>query len=72
MHPLSCLNRPHSSWKYASQFFLINIPENLLRALKQLVFLGHLNLFEFFFHDKKQVEVIGSSQANRMGVAFDA
>jgi hypothetical protein len=35
---------------------LINTPQNLLQALKKLVFVSHLNPFEFFFHCGKQVE----------------
>jgi hypothetical protein len=47
------LNSPHPSLKYAIQFFLIYIPQNLLQALKKLVLVSHLNRFELFFHCKK-------------------
>jgi hypothetical protein len=51
------LNPPHLSLKYAIQFFLIDTPQNFLQGLKKLVFVSHLNPFEFFFHCRKQVEV---------------
>jgi hypothetical protein len=51
------LNSRHSSVKYAIQFFLSDIPQNLLHALKKLVLVSYLNPFEFFFHCRKQVEV---------------
>jgi hypothetical protein len=53
------LNPPHPSLNHAIQFVLIDIPQNLLQGLKKLVLVSHLNLFEFFFHWKKQVEVTG-------------
>jgi hypothetical protein len=39
---------------------LINIPQNLWQGFKELVFISHLNPFEFFFHCMKQVEVTGA------------
>jgi hypothetical protein len=45
--------------KYAIPFCLINTPQNLLQALKKLIFVGHLNPFEFFLHWSKQMEVTG-------------
>jgi hypothetical protein len=43
------LNLPHPSLKYDIQFFLIDIPHNLLQGLKKLVLVSHLNPFEFSF-----------------------
>jgi hypothetical protein len=54
------LNSLHSSLKYAIQFLLIQILQNLLQSLKKLAIVSHLNPFEFFFDCKKQVEVTGS------------
>jgi hypothetical protein len=51
------LNSPHPSLKYAIQFFLIDITQNLLHALKKLVLVSYLNQFEFFFHCRKQGEI---------------
>jgi hypothetical protein len=53
------LNPLHPSLKYAIHFFVIDILQNLLLALKKLVLVTHLNPFEFFFHCKKQAKVIG-------------
>jgi hypothetical protein len=49
----------HLSLKYAIQFLLVDTPHNLLQGLKKLIFVSHLNPFEFFFHSRKQVEVTG-------------
>jgi hypothetical protein len=54
------LDLPHRSVKYAIQFLLIQIPQNLLQALKKLILVSQLNLFEFFFDCRKQVEVTTS------------
>jgi hypothetical protein len=43
--------------RYAIQFLLIQIPQNLLKPLKKLVLVSQLNPFEFFFDRRKQVEV---------------
>jgi hypothetical protein len=49
------LNKLHPSLKYAIQFFVTNALKTSCRDLK-LIFVSHLNPFEFFFHCKKQVE----------------
>jgi hypothetical protein len=66
------LNPPHPSLKYAIQLFLINIAQNLLQALKKLIIVSHLNPFKFLFYCRKQVEVIGTNQTNRVGVPCSA
>jgi hypothetical protein len=53
------LNPPHPSLKYAIQFLLVDTPHNLLQGLKKLIFVSHLNPFEYSFHSRKQVEVTG-------------
>jgi hypothetical protein len=50
------LNSAHPSLKYGLQFFKIDIPQNLLQALKELVLVSQLNPFEFFLDCKKQIE----------------
>jgi hypothetical protein len=40
-------NGAHLTLKYGIQFFKINIPQNLLQALKKLVLVSQLNPFEF-------------------------
>jgi hypothetical protein len=67
----SSLNPLHPSLKYVIQFFLINTFQNLLQALKKLVFVNHLNPFEFFYC-MKQVEVTGVKLSDGMGVACGA
>jgi hypothetical protein len=47
------LNPPHSSLKYAIEFFLIDTPQHLLQGPKKLILVSHLNPFEFFFHRRK-------------------
>jgi hypothetical protein len=42
------------------QFTVIDVPYNLLQALKKLILLTYLNHFEFFFHCRKQIEVARS------------
>jgi hypothetical protein len=54
------LNPPHPRPEYVIQFALVDSPQNLVEELKKLVLVGHLNLFEFFFHYGKQVEVTGA------------
>jgi hypothetical protein len=66
------LNPLHPSLKYVIQFFLIDTSRNLLQALKKLILVNHLNPFEFFVDCRKQVEVTGPNQANRVDVACDA
>jgi hypothetical protein len=53
------LNLLDPSLKYAIQFFLIDISQNLLQRLKKLILVNHLDLFEFFFHSREQIEVTG-------------
>jgi hypothetical protein len=54
------LKSPHPSLNYAIQFFLINAPQNLMQALKKLIPVSQLNLVDFFFDCRKQVEITGA------------
>jgi hypothetical protein len=54
------LNSAHQILKYAIQFLLIQIPQNLLQTLKKLVLVSQVNPFEFFFDGRKQVQVTSS------------
>jgi hypothetical protein len=51
------LNSAHPSLKYAIRFLLIQTPQNPLQALKKLILVSQLNLFEFFFDCRKQAQV---------------
>jgi hypothetical protein len=54
------LNSAHRSLKYVIQFLLIQTPQNPFQALKKLVLDSQVNLFEFFFDCRKQVQVTSS------------
>jgi hypothetical protein len=56
----------HWSLKYAIRFFSINTPQDHLQGVIKLTCISHVNPFAFFFHCRKQIEVIGS-QIRRIG-----
>jgi hypothetical protein len=53
------LNPPYLSLKCPVQFVPIDNPQNCMHGLKTLAFVIYLSPFEFFFHCRKQIEVIG-------------
>jgi hypothetical protein len=63
------LNQQHSSLKYAIQFFLVDDLQNLLHAVKKLIFISHLNPFEFLLYETNRSHW-KPNQMNRVGVAY--
>jgi hypothetical protein len=54
------LNPLYPGPKYLIQFFLIDISQKILQAIKVSVVVNHLDDFKFLFYDKKQVAIAES------------